>query len=225
MKKYIALYVIFCWYLCPQVNAKQDTTKTFYMKEQGALSKKALTLFCKAFEPTIFIETGTYLAHSTIVAAELINPKTGRAVLEEVHTIELSAPHYQQAAHLLSKYPHVTVHHGDSGKILPGVLERLSGKKIIFWLDGHYSGVGTAHGEESTPILKEIEAIKNAGICDAIILVDDIRLFDPHQTEQPGYPSLEQLKQAIYQINREYRQLVIHDVLVAYLPSQKDMPW
>jgi len=65
-----------------------------------------------------------------------------------------------------------------------------SSGRILFWLDGHYSGEGTACGDQVSPILQELDLIKAHPRRDHCILIDDSRLF----TGVDGYPTLKATK-------------------------------
>jgi hypothetical protein len=75
---------------------------------------------------------------------------------------------------------------GNSADLLPEVLRKIpASKRIIFWLDGHYSGGKTGKGEEYSPIVHELKIIVGSGRKD-IILIDDARCFDGNN----GYPTI-----------------------------------
>jgi len=82
----------------------------------------------------------------------------------------------------------VHIHQGDSGEVLGAVIAPLE-EPCLFWLDGHYSGGITALGAESTPILRELEAIAAHPIPAHVILIDDARCF----TGTDGYPTIDDL--------------------------------
>ncbi|HTZ39799.1 MAG TPA: tetratricopeptide repeat protein [Syntrophales bacterium] len=97
--------------------------------------------------------------------------------------------------------------------------------KALFWLDGHYSEGVTAKGDENTPVMNEIRAIRDSRITDAVILIDDLRFFYtpwdvvPDHSAARGYPSVVSLCNAILEIDKAYQFAVIGDVLMAYPPS------
>lgn len=76
---------------------------------------------------------------------------------------------------------------GDSGRLLPGLLVGLT-EPVIFWLDGHHSGPGTAHGDLDTPIVAELTAAV-AAPKGSVILIDDARIFaeGPEHFDEPHY--------------------------------------
>jgi len=90
----------------------------------------------------------------------------------------------------------------------------------MFWLDGHWSGDGTAQGFCNTPIMKELKAIKDNGITDAVILVDDICCFHPDMDEIAeialGYPTVHRLKEELLSINPNYQIIIYGDIAIAW---------
>jgi tetratricopeptide (TPR) repeat protein/GT2 family glycosyltransferase/acetyltransferase-like isoleucine patch superfamily enzyme len=183
--------------------------------ETGSLSTELLKNLSRAFGLDTFIETGTYLGDTSHAASKIFST---------VHTIELSADLYQRAANRFKNEPNIHVHQGDSSKVFPELLRRLQGK-ALFWLDGHYSEGVTAKGDENTPVMKEIKAIRDSRMTDAVILVDDLRFFYtpwdvvPDHSSARGYPSVVSVCNAVLEIDKAYRFAVIEDVLMAYPPS------
>ena len=81
--------------------------------------------------------------------------------------------------------------------MLPRALAALPPTRACFWLDGHYSGPGTARGSVVTPILRELEIIApRYKAANDLILIDDARLFDVND----DYPSKHQLFEHIEQL-------------------------
>jgi hypothetical protein len=130
-----------------------------------------------------FIETGTFQGDTTDVL---------KNIAEKVYTIELSPEYHSRAVSRFKDFNNVECLLGDSTSMLPIVLQRLKGKPL-FWLDGHYSGGDTAQGEKDSPINEELQSIFDAGIKEAVILIDDARCFGYSK----DYPSLDELKNKI----------------------------
>lgn len=107
----------------------------------------------------------------------------------QIHTIELDRGLHQEARIMFRHHPHIECLQGDSGEVLTKVLDRLSGPALI-WLDGHYSGPGTAHGIDSTPIRRELAALFADGR-PHVILIDDARIFGggPEHGDEDHYRS------------------------------------
>jgi hypothetical protein len=122
----------------------------------------------------VFIETGTFLGETTEMAA---------SIFRKVYTIEVDSNLYNNALGIL---PQLGIHtlYGDSLKVFPKILPNIS-DNIVFWLDGHYSGYGTGHGEYDFPALYECELIdKYLQSNQAFIMIDDVRLFGDGHPEQ-----------------------------------------
>lgn len=149
--------------------------------------------FAQRFEADVFVETGTYKGHTTAIAAD---------IFRVVHTIELCPDLYRDAVQRFADRPHVVLHLGDSAQALPEILPAIEGRPV-FWLDGHFSGGDTALGSVECPVMDELRAIEQAGLRDAIILVDDIRCFYPQYSLLPAsekYPSVAMIKAGVERI-------------------------
>jgi hypothetical protein len=128
--------------------------------------RQALFEAAKKYGLDILVETGTNQG---------LTPAALHSVFDRIFTIEIYQPLYDAAKKMLSKYPNVTCFRGDSTDVLPLILGKID-KPALFWLDGHYSGPGTGHGTESTPIREELEIIFKDGR-PHVIYVDDARIF------------------------------------------------
>ncbi len=180
-----------------------------------SLEDEYLEMLDTAFTATKFIETGTYDGGTTAKAAYHWN----------VETIELSKELAAKAKKRFAKNKEIKVHHGDSIKILPTILKSINDKPIIF-LDAHFSMHDTAKGSENTPILTELDKIKHSKITDAILIIDDIRMFDTHLTSMKdtfaqGYPTLNQVVEKILTINDTYQCAIVYDTLIAFTADEQ----
>jgi len=133
------------------------------------------------FNCEIFVETGTFLGATTL---EMIKQ------FKKLYTIELSEELFKRAQAKFSKYKHVIALHGDSGKVLVDVIQKIDAP-VLFWLDGHYSGGITAKGDTACPIYKELDAIFQLENVRYVIMIDDARCFG--NPLDPDYPSIENL--------------------------------
>ncbi len=192
-----------------------DSTVTLSMQEfknaDGALSGDVLRGLAALFELDTFIETGTFHGNTAAVAAQ---------VFHKVHTIELSEPLHRAAAERLAGQTNVHLYRGDSASVLPAVLTQTSGNALV-WLDAHYSEGDTARGDANTPVLAELDAIKSAIAAQAVILLDDVRLFEPSSqlpldSSVRGYPPLIDVYQRLLEINPDYQLFVFGDVALAF---------
>jgi len=168
--------------------------------KQGIVKDYAKTHQCR-----IFFETGTY--KGDMIWAVKDN-------FQIIYSIELDQSFYLRALQRFCKEKHVTLLQGDSAKLLPSLLKRVS-DPCLFWLDAHYSGANTARGESMTPILEETKAILSHHVQNHVILIDDAREF----TGRGDYPSLEELKKVVLGIRPELMMLVELDIIRIFNPS------
>jgi hypothetical protein len=119
-----------------------------------------------------FIETGT-LNGDTIFAME--------PLFKNLYTIELSPKYYFQT---LNNYTgnKIKFFHGDSSYILTELCPEIK-DNAIFFLDAHWSNGDTARGDIDCPLVNEIRTINNLFQQDAIIIIDDFRLFETNVNE------------------------------------------
>ena len=148
---------------------------------------------------TVLIETGTYLGEMVSAMKHVFN---------RVYSIELGDELYQKAEKKFSRNPHVSILHGDSTKVLPGILEQIK-TPCLFWLDGHCSAGITAKGEKETSVIGELTHILSHPVKEHIILIDDARLF----TGQNDYPTLEELQVLVLDTNPDHVLEVRDDII------------
>ncbi len=179
----------------------------------GSLEPAFLELLASTFNPQLFVETGTFLGHTS---------KTASLFFKDVHTIELSPKLAAQAAANFATSPHVHTHQGDSTTVLPGLLSVLD-EPALFWLDGHYSEGPTAKGSSNTPIIDEIQAISEwRHKRSSVVLVDDLRLFDggtrkvDASSSLHGYPTIKELQAALLSIDAGFQFHVYGDIALAF---------
>lgn len=113
-----------------------------------------------------FIETGT-LVGETIFALE--------PYFDKLYTIEFSENYYKNTK---NKYNGNKINFilGDSSIVFESLLPQIT-NKCIFFLDGHCSGGDTGKSDKDCPLDEEITHINNLFQNDAIIIIDDFRLF------------------------------------------------
>lgn len=128
--------------------------------------REVLREYGQDFYLDVFIETGTNDGGTPLYLKD---------DFKELHTIELGSRQYRAAVKTFAPYPWVHCHQGDSAKVLAAVLKKVEEPALI-WLDGHYSGPGTAQGSKNCPAMEEIQAIIDDGR-PHVVLVDDARCF------------------------------------------------
>jgi len=151
-----------------------------------------------------FVETGTFYGQMVNFALD---------IFKKVISIEIYQPFHHENSIQFSRLPSVHILLGDSAKKLPEAIS-LSTGRILFWLDGHYSGSGTGIGDKVSPIIEELRLIARTGRKDDCIIIDDKRLF----TGEDGYPTLELAVEELMNINSQFRISFDQDSIVA-VPS------
>ncbi len=153
----------------------------------------------------IWVETGTYLGHTTEILARLGHP---------VFSIEPEPKLFANAVINFKRYPNVEILHGTSEEVFPTLLPKLTGA-INFWLDGHYSAGITFKGPKDTPIVDELGCIsRNLGhFGDVCVQIDDVRCFNPKLPEYSSYPRLDDLVD--WARSHGFDWHIEHDIFVA----------
>jgi hypothetical protein len=116
---------------------------------------------------TVFVEAGTYLGDTVAYMA-------GHA--RQVVSVELHDELWARAAERFAGDPHIDIRHGDASEVVPAVVADLTVAPLI-WLDGHYSGEGTALGEENEPAAGILRSLGDVAPPGTTIVIDDLRLF------------------------------------------------
>lgn len=158
----------------------RGTTAPYYIKQS------TIKEFANKYNSQCFIETGT-------LYGDMVRYATSLGIFKKIYSIELSDFYFNRAKNRFRNTLNVDIRHGDSGKVLPKLLEEIN-DAVIFWLDGHYSGSNTATlGEVETPVSQELAAVLTHGTrlgVNHVILLDDARCFDGTK----GYPLASKLK-------------------------------
>jgi hypothetical protein len=150
---------------------------------------------------TLLVETGTYLGDMVY---------SQRNNFAHIISIELSHHLFAEARERFHRWRNIQVLCGDSGEVLRQLLK--TGKidqPCLFWLDGHYSGNGTALGKMVTPVFEELDAILS-GSQKCVILIDDARLFNGND----GYPTIENLREFVDGKTLDYSLKICDDIIL-----------
>jgi hypothetical protein len=113
-----------------------------------------------------FIETGTANGDTTFEMEK---------IFEHIYTIELNELSFINTKNKYSG-DKINFYLGDSSEIICDILPNIN-DNAVFFLDGHYSGGGTAMGKQHVPLYEELISINNFFKHKAIIIIDDYRLF------------------------------------------------
>jgi len=180
----------------------------------GGLPEYLIRPLIEQHEIKYFVETGTAGGNSARLAATMF---------EKVYTIEVieGRPEMKNAPDNIDFFV------GDSAELLPDLIRELNRIKgsatrqfVFFWLDAHYSGdtVNTS-GYPECPLLAEIEAVAEYGE-DAIIFIDDARLFfghPPHPNNPKEWPSIQEVF-ALLTKKFPYNHITITDDYIICVP-------
>ena len=153
-----------------------------------------------------WVETGTYLGLTT----ELLSKHA-----QKVYSIEPEPSLFANAENKFRNHPNVSLLRGTSEDVFPTLLPKLHGP-INFWLDGHYSGGTTFQGAQDTPIIEELNCIGKhlSHLEKVVILVDDIRCFEPPSNGKPSaYPPLDFL--VAWAKENGFTWHIEHDIFIA----------
>lgn len=131
-----------------------------------------------------------------------------RRDFRQIYSIELDPRLHAEASRRLAAEGHIRLLLGDSGELLPAVLNELR-EPTLFWLDAHYSAGITARGALDSPILLELAAIAKHSITGHGILIDDARDF----RGTGGYPSLQELESWVIRERPDWQFSVENDVI------------
>jgi len=158
-----------------------------------------LKSYARKYKLNVLIETGTYMGDMIWAM---------RKKFKYIYSIELSKELYDKAKDRFSNIKNVKLIHGDSGKHIENILNRVD-HPALFWLDAHYSEGITARGETDTPILDELHHILRSNVYGHVILIDDAREFGI----DPAYPTVDELKEYVFSIRDDVKLLIKDDII------------
>ena len=176
------------------------------------LKHQLMALLVKEYNSEYFVETGTYMAETTTALSPLF---------KKCWSVEASKVHFDFSVYRLSPplRDNVELLYGESQVQLPKILEMIKKESssaskdnnIIFFLDAHFSG--SSDGDLATfksefgpcPTLQELEAIRDSGINNSIILIDDYSSFGVSK----GYPTSDDILKVVKEINPSYEAVYI----------------
>ena len=166
---------------------------------------KQKVLLRNGLSDATWVETGTFLGDTTSVLSK---------VATIVYSIEPEPTLFLKAEEKFRDTSNVKIINGLSEDILPKLLPTISGD-VCFWLDGHYSAGTTFKGPQETPILDELAAIGRniTQMGKVVVMIDDIRCFDPRNPEFSAYPPVDVLVDWARKHNLVWH--IEHDIFIA----------
>ena len=165
-----------------------------------AVKQRVIHTIQNKYNISVLVETGTF--QGDMLEAQ-------KRSFKELYSIELSNELHFKAKKRFQYDRKITLVLGDSSVQLKKIAQELVSQSI-FWLDGHYSGDGTAMGALECPVYAELDGVFSSKIKNHILLVDDERCF----TGANSYPTKEELLEYVHKYNSNYTLKVIDDVIV-----------
>lgn len=155
--------------------------------ETGGLPMHLVKPLIDNYDIPYLVETGSAGGDSARLASTMF---------KEIWTIEL----IENRAEVKDAPDNIYFLQGDSVELLPQIIEELKTIKgdkknqyVLFYLDAHYSGdTPNESGYPECPVMEEIKAVAEYGE-DAIIIIDDARLFfghPPHPHNPQEWPTV-----------------------------------
>lgn len=163
------------------------------------IKRKIIKFYTRKYNLKILVETGTHYGDTL---ADLKND------FKILYSVELSQDLFLKAKERFKKEKHIRLIHGDSGVELKKIVEKLN-QPVLFWLDGHYSGKGTAKGKKENPILEELKTIFDTNDLRYVILIDDARHFGSAK----DFPSLKDIALYVKQKKPNMDFVVLDDCI------------
>jgi len=158
-----------------------------------------------------FVETGSFNGGGISWALD--------SGFKNVVSIELSELYYNKCKELYKTKDNVFLYLGDSSIILGDIIRSIN-TPMTFWLDGHYSGGDTAIGKYNSPLMQELDIIKDHPIKTHTILIDDMRCWnDLHEFNKND------ILNKLEEINKDYEityedGFIDKDILVAKINNK-----
>ena len=190
----------------------KETLELRHWEKQGKplppphlVKQRTVKSYGKTFHLHTLIETGTYTGAMVFAMQD---------EFAKIYTIELDENLSRAAQSGFAKFDHIEAIQGDSGEVLPQIMAHIT-EPCLFWLDGHYSGEGTAKGGSDTPILRELGCIFSHSVNGHVILIDDAHCF----IGENDYPTIEELRR-IALSNKPDWHFEVSDNIVRIHPSE-----
>jgi hypothetical protein len=128
----------------------------------------------------VFVEAGTYRGNTVAFFV---------SHADQITSVELDDGLYADAVRRFAAQPKVTIVHGDALTEIPRLVAEVSSPPLVF-LDGHFSGPGTAAGTQMEPSKAMLPALGEAAPPGTTVVIDDLRMFG---SRIHGFPQLDEL--------------------------------
>jgi len=171
---------VFIWSVGQWRAVRRWQAHPYGMIPPAAVKHAIIRHYARRFGTRVLVETGTFLG-DTVYAL--------RPSFDRIISIELDPQLAAKAMRRFVKDANVSILRGNSGVLLPQVLDELR-DPALFWLDAHWSGGVTAHGDKETPVVAELELVLAHPLADHVVLVDDARLLGLER----DYPTLDEIR-------------------------------
>lgn len=147
------------------------------------------------------------------------------AGFKDIYSVELAEHYYHYCKNYFRYNDNVRLFLGDTVTELPKILSGID-TSITFWLDAHYSGGDTDFINVLSPLMKELDIIKEHHVKTHTIIIDDLREW------KRDYPAIgfgtEDIINKILEINPDYMffyedGFIGGDILVAEVKTIRPM--
>ena len=155
--------------------------------------EKMMKEYSEKYGCNVMLETGTYKGDMLVQEYDQF---------EYLASVEISTQLFKEAKERLVSFDKIHLYNGNSAEKLPQMItdaqNSVENAKLIFWLDGHYSGGITGKAELDTPIVEELLSIKKSDVNSGVILIDDARCFT-HKGDYADYPTIKSLRRIVHE--------------------------
>lgn len=167
---------------------------------------KMATLTRHSQNDASWIETGTYLAKTTIYLAKR-SP--------QVISIEPALIFYDYARSVTKNYHNILLLEGSSEERFSEAITIPNTKHLSCWLDGHYSAGSTFFGRKTNPLEEELACIfKNQSRYETItVFIDDINNLYDIGSRDMDYPDITDLVLSLK--DNGFNWIIENNILIA----------
>lgn len=117
----------------------------------------------------LFLETGSYVGQTL---------NEIKSEFSKIISIEITKKYSEMCKQMFINYKNIEIIKGDSLLVLPDLMNKYTNKKIIFFLDAHYSAGDTGKNDMDVPLIEELKIINKRYSNEGLIIIDDADLFE-----------------------------------------------